>query len=307
MSTSTWFDDLPVVGALPPEEAAAKLREVGEDEVAEALEEIQETASQVFGVGTRKHWWSLPNKPWLHTTHAFGYLASGPPRNDLLPISSLDAIHMDPTLKGARVKVTLDRLRVANYPGKGTHRILLHFFAQNQVPGQVEDLHFNATYRIREGEEAAVRGYPIFVGLSVGTEGVRLRCRTINVSNDQDEALLNVSESNVFKSGLHLATSVQPAIAPLSELAYGLAEMIAKRHRNISVQDFDLGLDFGSIPTGARLAEGAYIAVQIPESQEPLWDWDEWVYHPPRGQVVNRANRQQVIPYNYLVFGVSRY
>src|SRR2546429_4943720 len=116
----------------------------------------------------------------------------------------------------------MDRLRVAVYPGKGTHRILLHFFAQNQFPDKTEDLHFNTTYRIREGEEAAIRGYPIFVGLSVGTEGVRLRCRTINVSNDRDEAFLKVLESNVFKVGLQLATTMQPAIAPLSELTYGL-------------------------------------------------------------------------------------
>jgi hypothetical protein len=307
MSVSQWFDDLPVVGALSPKEAAAILHEVGEDEVAGALEETPETPSQVFGPGTGKHWWSLPDKPWLHTAHAFGYLAPAPAGSAPLSIHSLDAISADSALKDARLKITLDRLRVAAYPGKGTHRVLVHFFAQNQIPGATEDLHFNATYRVREGEQAALRGYPIFLGLNVGSEGVRLKCRTINVKNDQDEAFLNVLESDVFKSGLKLVTHTQPALAPLSELALGLARTIAMRHRNISVQDFDLGLDFGNLPMGARLAEGAYLAVQMPENLQPIWEWDEWIYHPASGQVVKRNDHQQTIPFNYLVFSISRY
>jgi hypothetical protein len=111
----------------------------------------------------------------------------------------------------------------------------------------------------------------------------------------------------VFTSGLRLVSTLQPAIAPLSELTYGLTEMVAKRHRNISVQDFDLGLDFSNIPTGARLAEGVYLAVQVPESEEPVWDWEDWIYHPSSGQVVKQSNYQEAIPYNYLVFSIRRY
>ena len=58
---------------------------------------------------------------------------------------------------------------------------------------------------------------------------------------------------------------------------------------------------------GGRLAEGAYLAVQVPESLQPIWNWDEWVYHPTLGQVVKRSDQQQPIPYNYLVFSLSRY
>src|SRR5947209_18275415 len=116
MSASQWFDDLPVVGAMPPGEAAAILREVGEEEVAEALEEAPEEASHAFGPGTGKHWWSFPDKLWLHTAHAFGYLAPTTPGSNLLPIHPLDVIQADTTLKQARVKITLVRLRVASYP-----------------------------------------------------------------------------------------------------------------------------------------------------------------------------------------------
>src|SRR6266702_4721976 len=126
----------------------------------------------------------------------------------------------------ARIKIMLSRLRAASYPGGGTHRVLLYFFVQNQVPGKKEDLHFNATYRVREGEHAGIQGYPIFVGLHVGDKGLSFRCRTINVCNDQDENFLNILESGVFKAGLQLISSAQLAIAPLSEIAYGPVEII---------------------------------------------------------------------------------
>src|SRR5687767_1423121 len=158
-----------------------------------------------------------------------------------------------------------NRLRVADYPGSGTHRILFDFYARNQVPGFGEDLHFNATYRVREGERASIAGYPIFLGLNVGADGVAFRCHTVNVKNDADEAFLDFLEGDVFKSGLKLATIAQPAIAPLTGLALGLTKSIAQRNRNVSVQDFYLGLDFTGTSMGARLAVGDYIAVQIPE------------------------------------------
>jgi hypothetical protein len=58
---------------------------------------------------------------------------------------------------------------------------------------------------------------------------------------------------------------------------------------------------------GARLAEGDYIAVQIPESFRRVWRWDDWLYDPPSGLIVSRSDPDQLIPYNYIVFGVSRY
>ena len=145
------------------------------------------------------------------------------------------------------------------------------------------------------------------MGLQVGNEGIRLRVRTINVKNDQDEALLTLLESDVFKNGLHLITTVQPALVPLSALAQGLTRMLLTRHENISVQDIDLGLDFSTLLMRPHLAEGSYLAIQVSESLAPVWDWEEWVYHPTSGLVVKRDDHQQTIPYNYLVFSISRY
>lgn len=307
MIRSRWFDNFPVISSLTAEEAANRLRAVGEDEVAEALENMQKDNPPAVSLSGQKSFLSFLDRPWLYARHVFGYLAPTPPGNTSVPISPLNAIQADPTLKEQRVKITLNRFRVANYPGRGTHQILVHFYAQNQLASSTEDLHFNATYRVRKNDQVAIHGYPVFVGLAIGQEGIRLQCRTINVKNEQDVALLGFLESDVFKTGLQLVTIAQPAIAPFSSMAYGIAKAIAARHQNISVQDIFLGLDFGDIPTGARLAEGAYIAAQVPESEELSWEWDEWVYHPSSGQIAKRDNYRETLPYNYLIFGVSRY
>jgi hypothetical protein len=205
------------------------------------------------------------------------------------------------------VKIALNQLRVADYPGGGTHRVLFDFYARNQVPGGTEELHFNATYRIRAGERAAIAGYPIFVGLNVGSEGVAFRCHTVNVKNDADEEFLDLLEGDVFKGGLKLVTMAQPAIAPLADMALGLTKAVAKRHRNVSVQDFYLGLDFAGTDMGARLAQGDYVAVQVPERLRRVWRWDDWIFDPDSGLVIDRSDDTKLIPYNYVVFGVSRY
>jgi hypothetical protein len=305
LSASSWFDDLPVLGNLPPTEAVAKLREAGEAEAAAALETAsQEAGGRVFSLPRLR--WPFQDKPWQHTAHTFGFLAPVASTRTI-PIAAIGDVPADVSLRGSRIKITLDRLRVAAYPGGGTHRVLLDFYAQNQVPGTVEHLHFTASLRAREGEHVAVVGYPIFVGLNVGDEGVQFKCFTVNVKNDEDEKFLGFLESDTFKEGLKLATSVQPALAPLSAMAVGLTRSIATRNRNVPVQDFYLGLDFSSIPMRARLAEGSYLAVQVPETFLKVWDWQEWVYEPSSGHVVSREEPAKLIPYNYLVFSVSRY
>jgi hypothetical protein len=303
---NTWFDDLSVIGNMALRKAATKLREVGEQDAAESLERTSGGKGVEILRGPPKLW-PFQDRPWQHTAHAFGYLVPSAPSNAQLPIQHAGNIPADHSLKNSRVNITLDRLRVAAYPGGGTHRVLFDFYAQNQVPGDVEHLHFNATYRVREGEQAAILGFPVFVGLNVGTEGLVFKCFTVNVKNDEDEMFLGFLDSDVFKAGLKLASTMQPAIAPFSQMAFGLTKSIATRNRNVPVQDFYMGLDFSSIATRARLAEGSYLAVQIPETLQTVWDWSDWIYNPSSGQIVNKAEPTQLIPYNYLVYSVSRY
>ena len=300
------FKDLTPIGKLPPEQAAAKLREMDDPETAQAIEDsLRRSGSPTRSLSLFGG--LFEPKPYQHTAHTIGFLPASPPGAERLPIQYAGNIAADETLKNGRLRITLNRLRVADYPGGGVHRVLFDFYAQNQLQGQSEELHFNSTFRAREGQTASVVGYPIFVGLNVGTQGVGFRCFTVNVKNDTDEAFLDCLESDIVNSGLKLTTAAQPALGPFVKIAKGLTTIIAKRNRNVPVQDFYLGLDFEGPTMGARLALGDYIAVQIPETLTATWSWDDWVYDPSNGHVVNRDDPTLLIPYNYLVFGVSRF
>jgi hypothetical protein len=326
MSTTDWFDDMPVVGKMSKGAIATKLREMGDEESATAIEaELSEeqdtetsearmmTAPSAPGVAAPRGMLPTPRarlfgpRPWQYTAHAFGYLAPAEPGDDPLPIRHAGNIEADVSLKNSRIKITLDRLRVADYPGGSRHHVLFDFYAQNQVADDIEHLHFNATYIVQEAQQAGIVGHPIFVGLNVGGEGVSFRCFTVNVKNDADETFLSFLEGDAFAGGLQLAVTAQPVVGTFSQMALGLTKAIAARNRNVPVQDIFLGLDFSNIATRARLAEGSYIAVQIPDENVALWNWKEWVYNPNSGQIVHRDDHAQMIPFNYIVFSVTRY
>ncbi len=298
-----FFEDIPVIGNLPPKKLAKKLENMGDIEAAKAIR----AKPKRYGLG----WGSKEVPAWKHTAHAFGYIPLiEPGENDQVEITHAGHFKVDetkPSLKNQRIKISLGYLRVADYPGKGIHHVLFDFYAKNQLPKQVEHLHFNQVFRAQQGESIGVVNYPIFVGLSVGSEGIDFKCCTVNVKNDDDQKILNFLDSDVVKSGLKLAKTAQPAIAPLTELAIGITKMFARRNENVRVQDFVMGLDFTNVAFGAYLAEGSYVAVQIPQKSRARWKWDQWVYNPLNGLIVNKNDNDQLIPYNYLVFNVSKY
>jgi hypothetical protein len=288
-----WLDDIPVAGALSDKALSEKL---GEPVTTSAA------MPPARGSGERFAFDRLLGVPaWRHTAHSFGFIPAG--TSGPSTIRHVSEVQPDQGLKNTRLRVSLDCLRVADYPGSGTHRVLFNFFTQNRTRTRTEDVNFNATYHIREGESAAVLNYPIFVGVAPPETGLVIRCFTVNVRNDNDERLLDLLESDPFRLGLQLAATAQPALAPLSALAVGMTRTIAERHRNIAVQDIYLGLDFGGAATGARLAIGSYIAVQMPGPFLRSWRWSDWSYQPNSGQIVNPQG--QLIPLNYLVIGVS--
>src|SRR4030067_1511415 len=210
------FNDLPVNDKMSPTQAAKKLMELREKEAAQALEQIQhKKPAQAAMFGTRLLW-PFHNRSWQHTAHAFGYFGTNSKRSGVFRIEHAGNISPDNSLKNSRIKITLDCIRVADYPGFGEHLILFDFYAQNQLPRNTEHLHFNITCRALEGERAAIIGYPIFVGLNVGREGVAFKCFTVNVKNKKDETFLSFMESDIFRSGLKLASTIQPAIVTLS-------------------------------------------------------------------------------------------
>ncbi len=298
--------DVPVLGRLSPLEAAEKLREIGETDAADLLEQGG-VGRAVSGVRRASGLlpWAFQDRPWQHAEHAFGHIRPSRESRGLRKIYEVGQVQPDESLRNARIRITLDALRIFEYPGKGTHNILFDFYAQNQLKTHAEHLHFNAVYRVRDDDHAAVKGFPIFLGLNTGREGVSFRCYTVNVHNDADQALLSFLDSDVFKSGLKLATTAQPVLAPFTNMAFGLTKALASRNRNVPVQEFALGLDFGGNATRASLAEGSYVVVQAPGSAN--WRWSEWVFDPSKGRIVSHDDPDQTIPYNYMVFGVSRY
>ena len=307
MPTETWFDDIPVIGNLSPEEAVAKLVEVGEEETAKALTARPTrvtTAPTDFGLPEDL----LPflDKPWLYTQHIFGYVNPSNSESTQLLIEDACEIEADTTPIDTPINITLEQMGVAKYPGGGTHCILFNFQAQTQILDSRQTLNITGTHQIQDGEVAIIN-QPIFAPLYVDAEGVDFRCLTLNVKNQEDERALIFLESPVFRSGLALGTMSQPLILPLSHLAIGFTKMVAKRSQNVSVQKFEMGLDVSNISERPRLAEGFYIAVQIPENFKNAWDWEDWVYNPETGQIVEDSDRTELITYNYIVFSVSRH
>ena len=293
------FSTVPVAGRLDPQALREKLRDV---------EPFPTEAAAAPGAagGILDFFIDRDKYLYLSQAHAFGFIRPLAAGDELVDIIDVGQAPVSPALRNTRLTVTLNALRVAHYPGSGTHRVLFDFSAVNQLPTTPEEVHFNATYRIADEHRAGIRGYPIFVGLNVGSEGLGIRCFTVNVKNDNDETLLNALESDgVFKKGLKLATVAQPALVPLTDLAVTLTKTIAARHRNIPVQDVYLGLDFATTPGGARLALGSYVAVQIPEKNKELWNWKDWAFKAASGQIVSKADPTALVPYNYFVFGVA--
>jgi hypothetical protein len=253
-------------------------------------------------------YWPWGTAAWEFTEHLFGFIAAdAKPEEVLVPLKSATLMEPDKSLNGARIKITLDRLYVAKYPGRGVHHVLFDFYAQNQAVSAVEHLHFNATHKATDGQHAAVLNFPIFVGLCVGAEGVAFKCYTVNVKTSGDQKLLAFLEADAFKRGLEILNTVQPALAPLSAMAYGLTRnLVSSRSTNIPVQEFHLGLDFSNSATGARLAVGSYVALQAPPERANAWKWDNWRYNRETGQIVENTAEAKVVDLNYILFSVTR-
>jgi hypothetical protein len=295
------FKDIKVIGEYTPERVASKLQQMGDPDTANKFMELANTSQAEEGL-----FGSRPLQPWEHTAHQYGYI---PLRSSeataLQPIQSASAIEPDKTLKNSRINIRIDRLRIYKYPGGGMHNVMLTFAARNQVSDTLaESVSFSQTYRVQEGQLAGIAGYPVFIGLNVGMQGVAFECSTVNVKNDADEALLQALESKPFQNGLNLLTTLQPAIAPFTEITLGVVKMLAARNQNVAVQKFYLGLDFEQAALGVRLAQGNYIAVQVPN--ETTIDWSRWVFNQNTGAIVHKANSEP-LDYNYVVFRISRY
>jgi hypothetical protein len=295
------LESIPVIGALPPRQMAAKLRRMGDSGTADeiiARSRARGEKAQLLGFG--------PPPAWKHTNYQFGYVPLLPEGSTKpMPIQFGGAVAADQGLKNSRINVHLDRLRAYQYPGGGEHSVLFTFKARNEVPEASEPVSFSQTYNIAEGEAAAVIGIPVFIGLNVGPLGAGFQVETVNVRNAADQSFLKVLDSPPFKSGLNLLTTVQPVLKPFSDITLGVARMFAERNNNAKVHDVSLGLDFTPAAFGVRLAQGNYIVVQVPNANSI--QWNDWEYAPNSGTFVHKSDSTVTLPYNYFVFRVTRF
>lgn len=283
------FDKNDSLGSRNDDDIAAYLLSIGDKQ--EARYFVQDAGGQSA---------SFLSRPYRSTGMVLGFIPQGSKTSQ---VTSIAAVPADRALIGKRIKVTLDKFFVAKYPGFGTHSILCEFSGKNQVLGEMEELSFAMRFEARDDSGPAIAGAPIFMGLTVAPDGISFKGKTVNVKNSGDDMVMAVFETPVFKSGLTLLHTAQPALKPLTSLATATVSAIAKRSSNAQIHTFELGLDFGGSATSARLSYGSYIVVQTDE--ESSWDWNEYEWN-ASGMALHSKGKADVTPhFNYMVFAVS--
>lgn len=291
------------IGALPTSQALELLSDAGDPHIkaykAGARKQKRDVKFASFlGFGTSG------TPAYKYTEHQFGFFTiagDNPPATTA--IADAAAMPPDLTLQNQALMITLDRLRIYDYPGDGRHVVLVDFSADHSTSAGRQELRFSHKYVAHEGQGAGVRGYPIFAGLRADAQGIAFQVSTINVENDDDQKILAFMGSDVLKRGLSLVDAINPAIPVVTSLLSGIVGAFASRHKNIVVQSFFLGLDFSKVQSRARLREGTYVCVQAPEE---AWDWSQWRWNRARGTIESVSTPARPIPYNYLVIGVSK-
>lgn len=247
--------------------------------------------------------WNRPPRAWEHTSYAFGFISENTPGNENLSISEAKNIEADNSLMNNQITVSLDFLRAYDYPGNGKHRVLFKFNALNHLNENVQNISFNQTFAIQEGQRAPISGYPIFIGLNTGQELVQFDVEIVNVSNDDDDKFLETMESGVVKNGMTLLNTVNPIIPIITEYATGITKMIAGRNKNLEITAPKMGLYIGNTPTRMKLSKGVYIAIQL--SNPDQFDWSKWSYNRSYGTIQSLDGTNSDLPYNYFVFSIS--
>lgn len=288
------FEKRDLLGNKPASTIAAYLREIGDDDAADRMAS-RGGSGQSMGL-----LWG--DDAWGYTGLLIGFIA---PDAKGTSIQIEDAMALDPdnSLKDSRVKITLERFWVHDYPGTGKHTILCEFTGKNQIRGEAEELRFTLTTEAKDKSSASVSGSPIFLGVSVGQNGISFEGKTINVRSGDDEVLLGALGSGPFRDGLSLLTTAQPALKPFVGLAGSLVTSVLSRSKNKPIYSFKLGLDFEQSRTSAKLRHGSFIVIQGDDSR---WSWNDVVWNADAQQLVRRSDGS-TLEYNYLVFRVSAY
>lgn len=287
-------DDDRMLGERSPREIAEHLRAIGD---VEAAERFEKRALQPQGQGFAAA--VLGRDQYAYTAMVVGFIASG--TEDRLSILNASSISPDRELKSKRLKITLDQFYVESYPGLGKHKILCEFAGQHQFADETEELKFALTLEANDGQAAAIMGKPIFMGLTVGDDGLNFRGQTIHVRSDLDDLVLDALNGDAFKNGLSLVATVQPALKPFVGLATNVVKSIIKRGENQPVFKFEIGLDFNQDNLSARIRRGSYVVVQTRDEE---WDWSSFEFIKSTRRIVRRIDATP-LKLNYFVIGID--
>jgi len=280
------------LGARSLSDVGSYLSSIGDTQGAAEFLNGQAAAQGLFG----------PPKAWKHTGAIIGYLPTPSATTGVkMPISGISTLTGDTGIIGKRVKISLDKFYVSEYPGKGPHLILCEFTGKNQVSGETEELHFALRFNAAKNTSASLNGVPIFMGVTVGKNGISFEGRSINVESKGDETVLETLGTPAFQNGLGLLLSAQPALKPFTSLATAVVKTIAGKSKNAQVHNFALGLDFESSGSSVKLQYGSYIVIQCDDTTN--WDWANYEWNRDTN-AIELKNKSEAFPYNYMVFGV---
>lgn len=296
MATKTRFSAADSLGSLDHFQIEEYLREIGNDA----------SANELLHTGVTGQGVSFLSKAYNKTGLSIGYVAPDASMENLAGIVGATSLTADDQLVGSRIKITLDKFYVHAYPGLGEHRVLCEFAGKNQVSDDVgeEELRFALQTTVRDNESASISGHPIFVGVTVGKDGISFEGRTINIGSSTDDVILQTLESSAFKGGLSLLTTVQPALKPFAGLSASVVKATLERKKNKQIHNFNIGLDFGSNATSARLCVGSYVAAQTDGGR---WDWSAYAWDRESMTIVDRDKPCKPVTLNYIVFGISKF
>jgi len=280
------------LGAQNPKAVIKYLREIGDDEAADKLD-----ARGGTGQGLSLPW---QDQVYGYTSLLIGYIPAQPTKT-MAAIENAVLLPPDPTLKNSRVKITLEQLYVHCYPGRGQHEILCEFTGKNQAGGEQEEMQFALTAKANDGAAASINGAPIFLGVTVGNNGIAFEGRTINVGSKGDEDFLAALSGGSFRDGLNLLTTVQPALKPFVGLASSVVGAVLKRSKNKQIHSFNLGLDFSEGQTSVALRHGSFAIIQTDDHE---WDWSKLAWNVDSQRIVQN-DTGAVIPFNYIILKIS--
>lgn len=292
-----WFGDVPCLGEWDVAKIVQYLRDVDDGELAEDVQN-QSRSTEVFARPGRMT--SLFNR-FVRTTSVCGFL----PASAAGGMSPVSLVPGDPDLVGRRLRVSLESLHVARYPGRGAHKLLFDFAMQPEAAGRSANVyHYNAKFEARDSETVPVRGFPIYLDVPVSEHGLTFGFQTINVSSSIDESLFDFLGSSEFKRGLSLLSEATPVLGQLSQMGAGMAKWVLRQNRNVKVQEFRQGLGVHGGRLRGGLAAGYYAVAQIPIEFVNEWNWPDWSLSPNTMTLTRPDADAMPLDFNHMVFGV---